>query len=426
MAPESTDTKHPQRGLTIGVLGQTVSPDGIGVKGISPLLGVVGQAHGSSGRGAPKGAGVWGDSGAFAAGVAGTANDNVAGFFGNASVTSSTLEVVNQTGSSGGEVFVGQVPFVSNGPSVLAIIGDPGCGAGDNRMAIQLSQGGMSNCNNYTLTAGNNGETYVNANVSETVHLRVNNVDSLVASGSGVNVVGTLSKGGGSFKIDHPLDPANKYLYHSFVESPDMMNIYNGNVTTDGAGLATVTLPDWFESLNRDFRYQLTVIGQFAQAIVASKVANNQFRIQTDKPNVEVSWQVTGIRQDAFANANRIPVEVEKAPADRGRYLYPEAIGQPATRAHWLRSAATGKRAHRTPTPDPLAAQQRFAHGGTGAAQPSGSADAHYAEAYSAEADSTAADGAKSSSVASPGRIRRQTGGQPEVAAAQPTLVAAK
>jgi len=146
-----------------------------------------------------------------------------------------------------------------------------------------------------------------------------------------LDVLGTLTKPAGSFKIDHPLDPANKYLYHSFVESPDMMNIYNGNVTTDGAGLATVTLPDWFEALNRDFRYQLTVIGQFAQAIVASKVTNNQFRIQTDKPNVEVSWQVTGIRQDAFANANRIPVEVEKAPADRGRYLYPEAIGAPAT-----------------------------------------------------------------------------------------------
>ena len=165
----------------------------------------------------------------------------------------------------------------------------------------------MSSCNNYTLTGGNNGETYVNANAGETVHLRVNNVDALVASGSGVDVVGTLSKGGGSFKIDHPLDPANKYLYHSFVESPDMMNIYNGNITTDGDWLATVMLPDWFEALNRDFRYQLTVIGQFAQAIVAGKVANNQFSIQTDKPNVEVSWQVTGIRQDAYANAHRIP-----------------------------------------------------------------------------------------------------------------------
>jgi hypothetical protein len=41
-----------------------------------------------------------------------------------------------------------------------------------------------------------------------------------------VDVDGNLSKAGGSFKIDHPLDPANKYLYHSFVESPDMMNVY--------------------------------------------------------------------------------------------------------------------------------------------------------------------------------------------------------
>jgi hypothetical protein len=71
------------------------------------------------------------------------------------------------------------------------------------------------------------------------------------------DVDGNLSKAGGSFKIDHPLDPANKYLYHSFVESPDMKNIYEGNVTTDGSGLETVTLPDWFEALNRDSRYQL-------------------------------------------------------------------------------------------------------------------------------------------------------------------------
>ncbi len=94
-------------------------------------------------------------------------------------------------------------------------------------------------------------------------------------------------------------------------------------------GLATVQLPEWFEALNRDFRYQLTVIGQFAQAIVADKVANHQFRIKTDKPNVEVSWQVTGIRQDAFANAHRIQVEVEKAPEDRGHYLHPELFGAP-------------------------------------------------------------------------------------------------
>jgi trimeric autotransporter adhesin len=323
-------------GSTAGVLGQSLSTSGFGVEGTSPKIGVYAQSAQASVIGkaldiATAGAGLWGDSGS-SDGVVGTSDTSFAAAFYNSSNLAQTVYIQNSTGNSGGEAFVAEVPYTeASGVKALAIIGDPGCGQGDNRIAIQLSQNGMKSCTNYTLTAGNNGETYVNANANETVHLRVNDVDSLVASGSGVNVVGTLSKGGGSFKIDHPLDPANKYLYHSFVESPDMKNIYDGTITTDGTGLATVTLPDWFESLNRDFRYQLTVIGQFAQAIVASKVANNQFRIQTDKPNVEVSWQVTGIRQDAFANANRIPVEVEKAPADRGRYLYPEAMGAPTS-----------------------------------------------------------------------------------------------
>jgi hypothetical protein len=144
-----------------------------------------------------------------------------------------------------------------------------------------------------------------------------------------VEINGGLAKASGSFKIDHPLDPANKYLYHSFVESPDMMNIYNGNVITDAQGDAVVPLPDWFETLNRDFRYQLTVIGQFAQAIVASEITDGRFSIKTDKPNVKVSWQVTGIRQDAWANAHRIPVEQQKPQLERGFYLHPELYGAP-------------------------------------------------------------------------------------------------
>src|SRR5262249_38122795 len=43
-----------------------------------------------------------------------------------------------------------------------------------------------------------------------------------------VQVSGTLSKSAGTFKIDHPLDPANKYLNHSLVESPEMLNVYAG------------------------------------------------------------------------------------------------------------------------------------------------------------------------------------------------------
>jgi hypothetical protein len=147
--------------------------------------------------------------------------------------------------------------------------------------------------------------------------------------GGRVHVNGTLSKSGGSFKIDHPLDPANKYLYHSFVESPDMMNVYNGNVTTDARGGATVELPAYFEALNSEFRYQLTVIGQFAQAIVASEIVGNQFTIKTDKQHVKVSWQVTGVRQDAYAQAHRIPVEEDKPAGERGTYLAPLEHGQP-------------------------------------------------------------------------------------------------
>jgi hypothetical protein len=171
-----------------------------------------------------------------------------------------------------------------------------------------------------------------------------------------VDVDGTLSKAGGAFKIDHPLDPAEKYLYHSFVESPDMMNIYNGNVTTDAQGYAIVTMPDWFEALNRDFRYQLTVIGTFAQAIVATEMANGSFSIKTDKPNVKVSWQVTGVRQDAWANAHRIPVEQAKPEKERGSYLHPELYGAPEEKSiAWARHPETMKRAkEHQPLPAPL------------------------------------------------------------------------
>jgi hypothetical protein len=149
-----------------------------------------------------------------------------------------------------------------------------------------------------------------------------------------VNVSGTLSKGAGSFKIDHPLDPEHKYLLHSFVESPDMMNVYNGNAILDGEGGAVISLPDWFQALNRDFRYQLTAVGAPGPNLyVAEKIAGNQFRIAGGTPGGEVSWQVTGIRQDPFANANRIPVELAKAPDDVGKYLHPKAYHMPAERA---------------------------------------------------------------------------------------------
>ncbi|MEO8286988.1 MAG: S-layer homology domain-containing protein [Chloroflexota bacterium] len=136
----------------------------------------------------------------------------------------------------------------------------------------------------------------------------------------------------GTFMIDDPLDPEHKYLSHSAVESPEMMDIYSGNVTTDASGSATVSMPAYFEALNRDFRYQLTVVGQFAQAVVMSEINDNSFVIKTDKPSVKVSWQVAGIRHDPYALQNPVAVEQTKSKDSQGKYLYPSAYGQPQSK----------------------------------------------------------------------------------------------
>jgi hypothetical protein len=161
-----------------------------------------------------------------------------------------------------------------------------------------------------------------------------------------VKITGNVEKSGGSFKIDHPLDPANKYLCHSFVESPDMKNVYDGIVVLDRKGKAEIELPDWFGALNKDFRYQLTAIGapgpnlyiaeEISEATTSNygskssnKNNNSRFKIAGGTSGMKVSWQVTGIRKDPWANANRIEVEDDKPDKERGYYLHPDLYNQP-------------------------------------------------------------------------------------------------
>jgi hypothetical protein len=160
-----------------------------------------------------------------------------------------------------------------------------------------------------------------------------------------VRVIGSIQKSGGSFKIDHPLDPANKYLSHSFVESPDMKNIYDGVTVLDNNGEAEIELPEWFGALNKDFRYQLTAIGapgpnlyiaeEISAAVTDFSNNNNsnkksRFKVAGGTPGMKVSWHVTGIRKDPWANAHRIPVEENKPDKERGYYIHPELYNQPA------------------------------------------------------------------------------------------------
>jgi hypothetical protein len=149
-----------------------------------------------------------------------------------------------------------------------------------------------------------------------------------------VHVSGELTATTKSFKIDHPLDPAGRYLQHSCVESPDMKNVYDGVVVLDSRGAATIELPDYFEVLNRDFRYQLTAIGAPGPNLhISREVDVNTFAVAGGEPGMKVSWQITGIRHDPSAEAHRVQVEKDKPAHEHGRYLDPEAYGMPRSEA---------------------------------------------------------------------------------------------
>jgi hypothetical protein len=304
-------------GSTYGVYGSVVSPNGIAVSGVATSgTGVVGNTTN------PTGYGVYGGNAATtgaAYGVAGvTSSTGGVAVQGAATATSgSTYGVYGSTASPAGISVYGTattgtgVAGGSSGPSGYGVygannatsgsaIGVYGTSSSPAGIGVLASSTGGGTALVATATGGGSAGQF-NGNVGITGNLVVN---------------GTVSKSGGSFRIDHPLDPEHKYLYHSFVESPDMMNIYNGVVTLSRRGDAVVKLPDWFDALNRDFRYQLTCIGGFAPVYVASEVSSNQFKIGGGRPGMKVSWQVTGIRRDAFANEHRIPVEENKPPVE--------------------------------------------------------------------------------------------------------------
>lgn len=332
----------------IGTLGTSTtvsssSPFSAGIQGVAANSwgkGVWGQSGSASLIEAyPEfGIGVWGDS-ANGRGVLGSSDNSIGVTAINNTSGSPALYALNEGGGAdiqagALEVYLGgisigtfQVPASSldiAGAGLNTYIGDPHCGAGT--VAVGFGTSGFNTCNNYALRGDNGGNLYINSNSTGWIFFDSNNNGLMSIDPSGnVSIKGNLSKGGGSFKIDHPLDPANKYLYHSFVESPDMMNIYNGVVTLDANGSAWITMPDYFQALNRDFRYQLTSLGRPQPNLyVAKEISHNRFKVAGGKAGGRVSWQITGIRHDAYANAHRVQVEVEKSTGERGTYLHPE------------------------------------------------------------------------------------------------------
>jgi hypothetical protein len=270
----------------------SISKDGnVGIGTTSPTMGMLqvdgtvgaiyGKVGGASSEGvtlnvAGWGFGVWGDTASTQVygAVVGTADNNTAGFFFNNSKLGETLMVENDASGT----------------------------------ATALVAGGSSDA----CSIDTSGSLYCDA-----------------------NIVGGSKK----FRIDHPLDPANKYLYHASVESSEMKNIYDGNVVLDANGEATVQLPDWFEAVNTDFRYQLTPIGRPGPGLyVSQEISGNSFQIAGGSPGLKVSWQVTGVRQDAYARAHPLVVEEAKGESERGKYIHPELYGAPKEQSmRWAR-----------------------------------------------------------------------------------------
>jgi hypothetical protein len=147
-------------------------------------------------------------------------------------------------------------------------------------------------------------------------------------------------------KIDHPADPANKYLVHAAVQSSEMMNMYTGNVVLDADGTAVVQLPGWFQTENADFRYSLSAVGAPAPNLyVAEEVSGNQFKVAGGRAGQKISWYVTAIPQDAYAKANPLVVEEVKKPKEQGYYLNPGLYGQAEEKGlEWARHPQMMKR----------------------------------------------------------------------------------
>ena len=332
----SFTTLAPRQPLTAAPYATSLMPGAVitGTTLVAPILSVSNTSSGDGVRGTSNtGVGVYGSSFQFS-GVYGWSNHGNGGTFwsnDNTALYAYSPSSIGVFGSSASPNDAGI--YGSNGNGGPGVVGISPNGIGGYFTSTASSgvygetSGPGSPAGVYGKSTGANGNGLIgeaNSGVSA-FGIWAKSTSGYAGYFSGnVAVAGTLSKSAGSFKIDDPTDPANKYLSHSFVESPDMMNIYNGNITTDAKGEASITMPAWFEPLNRDFRYQLTIMGdQFAQARVSSEMKENHFSIKTDKPNIKVSWQVTGIRHDAYADAHRIPVEESKPINERGYYIHP-------------------------------------------------------------------------------------------------------
>lgn len=361
-------------GINQGIHGRSASSDGRGVYGQSVATsgetsGVYGTSTSASGRGvnglasSPTGItfGVLGVSESVSGfGVSGRAMSSTGNTYGvyGVSFSNTGTGVYGWTGSLSGATTGVYGQSISSSNGAIGVKGAATAGSGTTYGVYGSSE---STQGIGVYGAGRTGvSAFSNATSGTTYGLFANNASSSgyavyaqAAATSGTNygirastnsssgyagffigrthVAGDLSASGTkSFLIDHPLDPANQYLYHYNVESPEPYNLYRGTAKMDTDGSAWVELPEYFEAINTDFSYQLTAVGAAMPNLHISKtVSGNRFQISGGAPNMSVSWQVTAQRNDPWVRDNGFLTETLKPAEEQGTYLYPQGYGQP-------------------------------------------------------------------------------------------------
>jgi hypothetical protein len=202
-----------------------------------------------------------------------------------------------------------------------------------NKIRLQSSSGvgggliswndNLGNRTKYLGTSSNDSDEFLIVQESDAnIRLSTNGATRMIITGAGnvgigttspserlsvsgnVTITGSLSKGSGSFKIDHPVKPDTHYLVHSFIEGPQADNIYRGKVTLVG-GVATVNLDEagrmtqgTFVALNGNV--QCFTTNESGWTAVRGTVEGNNLSIEAQDASCTdtVSWLVIGERHD--------------------------------------------------------------------------------------------------------------------------------
>lgn len=218
--------------------------------------------------------------------------------------------------------------FVTDPNGAIGVIGQAGISGGTGT-GVRAENVNAANTDN-ALEAVTNGDGYALFAQGRTGAPRAAYFRGAVTIEGDLTVTGTKS----GFKIDDPRAPSQRTLTHTPVETDSLQVTYNGNVTTDGSGRATIKLKSYATAIARDWRYQLTPIGQFGQVIVSREVgADGTFQIRSEHPRTKVSWSVIGVRKDPQARQDAIKAVTAKTGSAKGRYLDPTLYGKPASQA---------------------------------------------------------------------------------------------